>query len=77
MTFACLRSMASMHVKGVQRVNLIKTSADVVLDKTQAAYCRVYALILGNIAYNMDVLSAGSTGGDAAASNIAWTKKTE
>lgn len=38
---------AAMHVEGVQRVNLIKPSADVVLDKTQAAYCTGYVLTVG------------------------------
>ncbi|ALV92010.1 MULTISPECIES: baseplate assembly protein [Pantoea] len=38
---------AAMHVEGVQRVNLIKPVADVVLDKTQAAYCTGYTLSVG------------------------------
>lgn len=38
---------AAMHVEGVQRVNLIKPAADVVLDKTQAAYCAGYSLTVG------------------------------
>ncbi|MBS0879002.1 baseplate assembly protein [Pantoea sp. JGM49] len=38
---------AAMHVEGVQRVNLIKPVADVVLDKTQAAYCTGYMLTVG------------------------------
>lgn len=38
---------AAMHVEGVQRVNLIKPTADVVLDKTQAAYCTGYMLSVG------------------------------
>lgn len=38
---------AAMHVEGVQRVNLIKPSVDVVLDKTQAAYCTGYTLTVG------------------------------
>lgn len=38
---------AAMHVEGVQRVNLIKPAADVVLDKTQAAYCTGYSLTVG------------------------------
>ncbi|WP_337029747.1 baseplate assembly protein [Pantoea agglomerans] len=38
---------AAMHVEGVQRVNLIKPSADVVLDTTQAAYCTGYTLTVG------------------------------
>ncbi|MDO6408665.1 baseplate assembly protein [Pantoea phytobeneficialis] len=38
---------AAMHVEGVQRVNLIQPVADVVLDKTQAAYCTGYVLTVG------------------------------
>lgn len=38
---------AAMHVEGVQRVNLIKPSTDMVLDKTQAAYCTGYTLTVG------------------------------
>ncbi|AIR84897.1 baseplate assembly protein [Pantoea rwandensis] len=38
---------AAMHVEGVQRVNLIQPLADVVLDKTQAAYCTGYTLGVG------------------------------
>ncbi len=38
---------AAMHVEGVQRVNLIKPASDVVLDKTQAAYCTGYTLTVG------------------------------
>jgi len=38
---------AAMHVEGVQRVSLIKPAADVVLDRTQAAYCTGYALTVG------------------------------
>lgn len=38
---------AAMHVEGVQRVNLIQPVADVVLDKTQAAYCTGWALTVG------------------------------
>jgi len=38
---------AALHVEGVQRVNLIKPLADVVLDKTQAAFCTRYALRVG------------------------------
>ena len=38
---------AAIHVEGVQRVNLIKPAADVVLDKTQAAYCTGYTLSVG------------------------------
>ena len=38
---------AAMHVEGVQRVNLIKPLADVVLDKTQAAYCTGYSITVG------------------------------
>ncbi|MRS20772.1 baseplate assembly protein [Enterobacteriaceae bacterium RIT692] len=38
---------AAIHVEGVQRVNLIQPVADVVLDKTQAAYCTGYTLTVG------------------------------
>jgi len=38
---------AAMHVEGVQRVNLIKPAADMVLDKAQAAYCTGYTLTVG------------------------------
>lgn len=38
---------AAIHVEGVQRVNLIQPAADVVLDKTQAAYCTGYTLSVG------------------------------
>lgn len=38
---------AAIHVEGVQRVNLIQPGADVVLDKTQAAYCTGYTLSVG------------------------------
>ena len=38
---------AAMHVEGVQRVSLIKPVADVVLDRTQAAYCTGYVLTVG------------------------------
>ncbi|MFR0654941.1 baseplate assembly protein [Pantoea sp. SIMBA_079] len=38
---------AAMHVEGVQRVSLIKPAADVVLDRTQAAYCTGYVLTVG------------------------------
>jgi len=38
---------AAIHVEGVQRVNLIKPAADVVLNKTQAAYCTGYVLSVG------------------------------
>ncbi|NIE70336.1 baseplate assembly protein [Pantoea sp. Acro-807] len=38
---------AAIHVEGVQRVNLIQPVADVVLDKTQAAYCTGYTLSVG------------------------------
>lgn len=38
---------AAMHVEGVQRVNLIQPVTDVVLDKTQAAYCTGWALTVG------------------------------
>lgn len=38
---------AALHVEGVQRVELIKPAADVVLDKTQAAYCTGYSIVVG------------------------------
>ena len=38
---------AAIHVEGVQRVNLIQPVVDVVLDKTQAAYCTGYTLTVG------------------------------
>jgi len=38
---------AAIHVEGVQRVNLIQPMADVVLDKTQAAFCTGYTLTVG------------------------------
>ena len=38
---------AALHVEGVQRVELLAPAADVVLDKTQAAYCTGYQLTLG------------------------------
>ncbi|MGP6378192.1 baseplate assembly protein [Yersinia bercovieri] len=38
---------AALHVEGVQRVDLAAPIADVVLDKTQAAYCTGYTLTAG------------------------------
>ncbi|WP_313188921.1 baseplate assembly protein [Pantoea sp.] len=38
---------AALHVEGVQRVELIRPAADVVLDKTQAAYCTGYSIVVG------------------------------
>jgi len=38
---------AALHVEGVQRVELAAPAVDVVLDKTQAAYCTGYQLTLG------------------------------
>ncbi|ORM70958.1 baseplate assembly protein [Pantoea wallisii] len=38
---------AAIHVEGVQRVNLIQPVADVVLVKTQAAFCTGYTLTVG------------------------------
>jgi len=38
---------AALHVEGVQRVELAQPTADVVLDKTQAAYCRGYSIRVG------------------------------
>ncbi|RRZ95826.1 baseplate assembly protein [Erwinia sp. 198] len=38
---------AALHVEGVQRVELTQPAADVVLDKTQAAYCTGYGIMVG------------------------------
>lgn len=38
---------AALHVEGVQRVELAQPAADVVLDKTQAAYCTGYRITVG------------------------------
>ncbi|EKN4163821.1 baseplate J/gp47 family protein, partial [Yersinia enterocolitica] len=38
---------AALHVEGVQRVELAAPVVDVVLDKTQAAYCTGYTLTAG------------------------------
>ncbi|ENZ7798712.1 MULTISPECIES: baseplate assembly protein [Klebsiella] len=38
---------AALHVQGVQRVELSQPLTDVVLDKTQAAYCTDYNVIIG------------------------------
>ncbi|PLL15608.1 baseplate assembly protein, partial [Klebsiella michiganensis] len=38
---------AALHVQGVQRVELREPLADVVLDKTQAAYCTKASVIIG------------------------------
>lgn len=38
---------AALHVEGVQRVELSEPAADVVLDKTQAAYCTGWAITVG------------------------------
>jgi phage-related baseplate assembly protein len=38
---------AALHVEGVQRVELAAPVADVVLDKTQAAYCTGYSITVG------------------------------
>ncbi|WP_380184848.1 baseplate J/gp47 family protein [Kalamiella sp. sgz302252] len=38
---------AALHVEGVQRVELAQPAADVVLDKTQAAYCTGYGITIG------------------------------
>ncbi|WP_414147543.1 baseplate assembly protein [Erwinia sp. BNK-24-b] len=38
---------AALHVEGVQRVELGQPAADVVLDKTQAAYCTGYSITVG------------------------------
>lgn len=38
---------AALHVEGVQRVELAQPAADVVLDKTQAAYCTATQIAVG------------------------------
>lgn len=38
---------AALHVEGVQRVELAHPTADVVLDKTQAAWCSGYSIRVG------------------------------
>lgn len=38
---------AALHVEGVQRVELAAPAEDVVLDKTQAAYCTGYRIAVG------------------------------
>ncbi|WP_312140579.1 baseplate assembly protein [Pantoea septica] len=38
---------AALHVEGVQRVELAQPTADVVLDKTQAAWCSGYSIRIG------------------------------
>lgn len=38
---------AALHVEGVQRVELTEPAADVVLDKTQAAYCAGWSITVG------------------------------
>jgi len=38
---------AALHVEGVQRVELVQPATDVVLDKTQAAYCSGYSITVG------------------------------
>lgn len=38
---------AALHVEGVQRVELARPAADVVLDKTQAAYCTGWTITVG------------------------------
>ncbi|MEL7940974.1 baseplate assembly protein [Pseudomonas delhiensis] len=38
---------AALHVEGVQRVELARPEADVVLDETQAAYCESYSIVVG------------------------------
>jgi len=38
---------AALHVEGVQRVELAQPLADVVLDKTQAAFCTGYQITVG------------------------------
>ena len=38
---------AALHVEGVQRVELAQPTADVVLDKTQAAWCSGFSITVG------------------------------
>ncbi len=38
---------SALHVEGVQRVELLQPAADVVLDKTQAAYCTGSSITVG------------------------------
>ncbi|PKB88497.1 baseplate assembly protein [Ewingella americana] len=38
---------AALHAEGVQRVELISPVADIVIDKTQAAYCTDWAVTIG------------------------------
>ncbi|MFP1786113.1 baseplate assembly protein [Lonsdalea quercina] len=38
---------AALHVEGVQRVELLSPAADVVLDRTQAAYCSGWQVLTG------------------------------
>ena len=38
---------AALHVEGVQRVELAKPLADIVLDDTQASYCADYTIVIG------------------------------
>lgn len=38
---------AALHVQGVQRVELAHPAADVVLDKSQAAYCTASSVVIG------------------------------
>ena len=38
---------AALHVEGVQRVELLSPMADVVLDRTQAAYCTGWQVVTG------------------------------
>ena len=38
---------AALHVQGVQRVELMKPLADMVLDKTQASYCTDFKAEIG------------------------------
>ncbi|MNO05807.1 hypothetical protein D3C81_2273310 [compost metagenome] len=40
---------AALHAEGVQRVELATPLEDVVLDRTQAAYCTDYQVIVGGI----------------------------
>lgn len=51
---------AALHVQGVQRVELREPLADVVLDKTQAAYCKKASVIIGAQMNNL-LMATGSS----------------
>ena len=38
---------AALHVQGVQRVELMKPAADMVIDKTQASFCTDFKAVIG------------------------------